>query len=262
LNSGGDFYAIQSNNNIRISKTGGDPLTKLILGAELISASGDLTFGGIITGDGSGLSGTANSLNVNTADFWDSYDTPDGWDTDASDDLTTSTQFVGDVDGIYNNLQLNLGVVGESEIDFGEVTLQDFINDGDDGGAPFITNPNDNVDSNELSDGLCNTDGSLLKKVDGTWVCYTEADPVFSLWDKSDGVLVTESQITDLNHFTTGDEIDPQVGSTTSDKICYGTGTVIECDRDILITASNEIQFGSGGPKIYVDGNELIIDIG
>jgi len=40
-----------------------------------------------------------------------------------------------------------------------------------------------------------------------------EADPVFSVWDKSSGISITESQITDLNHFTTLDETDPQVGA-------------------------------------------------
>ncbi|MCB0541912.1 MAG: hypothetical protein KDC70_00255 [Saprospiraceae bacterium] len=39
-----------------------------------------------------------------------------GWDTDASDDLTTATSFSGDVSGVYNNLQLGSGVVGSTEI--------------------------------------------------------------------------------------------------------------------------------------------------
>lgn len=37
-------------------------------------------------------------------------------DTNASDDLTTGTSFSGDVSGLYNNLQLGIGVVGQSEI--------------------------------------------------------------------------------------------------------------------------------------------------
>lgn len=44
--------------------------------------------------------------------------------------------------------------------------------------------------------------------VDGS-IGYTETDPVFSGWDKSTGISITESQITDLNHFTTGNETDP-----------------------------------------------------
>jgi hypothetical protein len=37
-------------------------------------------------------------------------------DTDASNDLTTSTSFSGDVSGAYNNLQLGTGVVGPTEL--------------------------------------------------------------------------------------------------------------------------------------------------
>ncbi len=39
-----------------------------------------------------------------------------GWDTDASDDLTTSTTFGGDVSGTYSALDINAGVVGNTEI--------------------------------------------------------------------------------------------------------------------------------------------------
>ena len=46
------------------------------------------------------------SLDVNSADYWDAYDTPSGWDLDASDDLTTSTSFAGGdiTSGTYNSL--------------------------------------------------------------------------------------------------------------------------------------------------------------
>jgi len=37
----------------------------------------------------------------------------------------------------------------------------------------------------------------------------TETDPVFSAWDKSTGISITESQVSDLDHFTTADETDP-----------------------------------------------------
>src|SRR5690606_37591435 len=38
------------------------------------------------------------------------------WDKDATDDLTISTNFSGDVTGLYNNLQLGTGVVGSTEL--------------------------------------------------------------------------------------------------------------------------------------------------
>jgi hypothetical protein len=37
-------------------------------------------------------------------------------DTNAGDDLTTSTNFAGDVSGLWNNLQIGTGVVGQTEI--------------------------------------------------------------------------------------------------------------------------------------------------
>ena len=37
----------------------------------------------------------------------------------------------------------------------------------------------------------------------------TETDPVFTAWDKTTGISITESQISDLDHFTTADETDP-----------------------------------------------------
>jgi len=40
----------------------------------------------------------------------------------------------------------------------------------------------------------------------------TETDPNFSAWDKSSGISITESQISDLDHFTTTDETDPLFG--------------------------------------------------
>ena len=43
-------------------------------------------------------------------------------DTDAGDDLATSTSFSGDVSGLYNNLQLGAGVVGSTEIATDAVT--------------------------------------------------------------------------------------------------------------------------------------------
>lgn len=49
-------------------------------------------------------------------------------DTDAANDLTTSTNHSGDVTGIYSNLQLGSGVVGSTEIADGSVTSTDIAN--------------------------------------------------------------------------------------------------------------------------------------
>jgi len=45
--------------------------------------------------------------------------------------------------------------------------------------------------------------------IGGTLTGYSETDPLFSAWDRSSGISIIESQITDLNHFTNANEIDP-----------------------------------------------------
>jgi hypothetical protein len=59
----------------------------------------------VTAGTGLGISETGNTITLtNTGD------------TDASDDLTTSTSHSGDVSGVYNNLQLGTAVVGPTEL--------------------------------------------------------------------------------------------------------------------------------------------------
>jgi len=47
----------------------------------------------------------------------------------------------------------------------------------------------------------------------------TETDPLFTAWDKSSGISITESQISDLDHFTNSDETDPVFGAHASNGI-------------------------------------------
>src|SRR5690554_3235320 len=54
------------------------------------------------------------------------------------------------------------------------------------------------------------------ESVSGT---ITETDPVFTAWDKSTGISITESQISDLDHFTTADETDPVYGASVASGI-------------------------------------------
>ena len=57
-----------------------------------------------------------------------------------------------------------------------------------------------------VASGITGTDTTYWNnKLDS----YNETDPVFSAWDKSTGISITESQISDLDHFTTADETDP-----------------------------------------------------
>ena len=47
----------------------------------------------------------------------------------------------------------------------------------------------------------------------------SETDPVFTAWDKTTGISITESQISDLDHFTTADETDPIYGASVASGI-------------------------------------------
>ncbi len=62
--------------------------------------------------------------------------------------------------------------------------------------------------------------------VTGTITGITETDPVFSSWDKSTGISITESQISDLSHFTTGDETDPTVNSLGKASLSCSSGQI------------------------------------
>jgi len=47
----------------------------------------------------------------------------------------------------------------------------------------------------------------------------TETDPLYTAWDKTTGISITESQILDLDHFTTADETDPFYGASVASGI-------------------------------------------
>ena len=54
---------------------------------------------------------------------------------------------------------------------------------------------------------------------------YTETDPIFTAWDKSTGITITESQISDLqNYLTSFTETDPIFVGHTTYNIANGTG--------------------------------------
>jgi hypothetical protein len=60
-------------------------------------------------------SGTAPTLLSILGNDVQTVDTS-SWDKDTSNDLTTSTNFLGDVSGLYNNLQIGTSVVGGTEL--------------------------------------------------------------------------------------------------------------------------------------------------
>ena len=106
-------------------------------------ADSDTTYS---AGTGLDLTGTTFSLshlglesltdpNANRLYYWnDTTNTSEwldysSWDTDNTDDLTTSTSFSGDVSGVYNNLQLGSGVVTTTEILDGTIANADIADD-------------------------------------------------------------------------------------------------------------------------------------
>ena len=97
----------------------------------------------------------------------------------------------------------------------------------------------DPVFGSSVASGITGTDTtSWNNKLDS----YTETDPVFSSWDKSTGISITESQITDLNHFTNADETDPVYGSSVASGIT-GTDTTnwnnkLDSETDPAFTSS------------------------
>ena len=104
----GNDAAVRAGSGISLSLTG-DTL--------IITNSGDLSN----TNELQTLTLSGNQLSIssgNTVTF-------SGWDTDASNDLTTSTTFGGDVSGTYDNIQINAGAVGSNEIANGSITNTD-----------------------------------------------------------------------------------------------------------------------------------------
>ena len=109
----------------------------------VVGTDNDTTYS---AGTGLSLSGTTFSLshlglenlsdpNANRLYYWnDANNTTEwldysNWDTDKTDDLTTSTTFGGDVSGTYDNLQLGSGVVTTTEIADGTIQNTDIADD-------------------------------------------------------------------------------------------------------------------------------------
>jgi hypothetical protein len=81
------------------------------------------------------------------------------------------------------------------------------------------TDPKYIADSSYIKSGVRSWNGSLAKTIDSgdtTWWGRAEIDPFFTAWNKSSGINITESQITDLHHFTNSDETDPKFAADSS----------------------------------------------
>ena len=66
--------------------------------------------------------------------------------------------------------------------------------------------------------------------LDGDDGITTEADPVYSAWNKSTGISITETQVSDLTHFVSADETDPTVPASVKDGTDWTEVTNIPAD--------------------------------
>lgn len=87
------------------------------------------------------------------------------------------------------------------------------------------------------------------KTADSITGTLNEIDPVFEAWDKSTGISITESQISDLDHFTSADETDPIFDASTASGITsidtsywnHKLDSYIETDPVFTVTVAADI---------------------
>lgn len=75
-----------------------------------------------------------------------------------------------------------------------------------------------------------------------------ESDPLFSEWDKSAGINISEAQIRDLDHFTPEDETDPVFANSTAAKI----------RNDLIQNWNLAFKWGNHAEAGYVPGARTI----
>ena len=104
------------------------------------------------------------------------------------------------------------------------------------GGGTVSIADNDNDITNELNTSAV-LNGSSLEITDAGGTLSVnlgsiaeESDPVYNAWDKSTGISITESQVSDLSHFTTLDETDPTVPASVKDGTDWTEVTSIPAD--------------------------------
>ena len=95
----------------------------------------------------------------------------------------------------------------------------------------------------------------------------TETDPLFTAWDKTTGINITESQISDLDHFTTTDETDPvytasQAANITPSDITNlgnlsGTNTG---DQDISGISTNATSISTNASDITTNATAIALN--
>jgi hypothetical protein len=124
----------------------------------------------------------------------------------------TAEVVINETDPQFSNWDKSTGItITESQI----TDLDHFSNEDE-------IDPEYATDSAFIKTGIKNWNNSLAKTIDASDTSYwgrVESDPLFATWDKSTGILISKNQITDLDYFTTSDEIDPKFSVSVAKKI-------------------------------------------
>ncbi|MCK5607123.1 hypothetical protein KAR91_34890 [Candidatus Pacearchaeota archaeon] len=75
-----------------------------------------------------------------------------------------------------------------------------------------------------------------------------ETDPIFTAWDKSTGISITESQISDLNHFN---GVAGNLSGITQNRVSFGNASGGLTDSPNLMYSDSALRVNNGG--IYID---------
>ncbi len=260
----------------------GNPQTAVVYGGQIYVSRTGMFYEDNISatryyGDGSSLSGVVNTETDPTVpaaikdgiSWTEVSGRPSGLDDGDDVGLTSET------DPVFSTWDRSSGVlITESQItDLGHFTNSDetdptvpaAIKDGiswtevsdrpsglDDGDDVGITSESDPTVPAGIKDGISWTEVSDRPSGldDGDDVGITsESDPIFSAWDRNSGVTITESQVTDLDHFTNSDETDPTVPENIKDGIDWtevsGRPSGLDDGDDVGLTTESDPVFSA-----------------
>jgi trimeric autotransporter adhesin len=137
-----------------------------------------------------------------------------GFDAGSSAETGSNNIIIGcyaDVPASHTSYHLNIG-----DIIFGDlVNVKVGIGTIAPGGLLGLRDSNTFLDVDDLGNLTFTnrvggeTTTKTLAELSSQFANSDETDPIYSVWDKSTGISITESQISDLTRFTNADETDP-----------------------------------------------------